>query len=82
MTDLELAKAFFERIQSKGFKLDFNKDAYGLRDNDESGPVVVELKNAEGESFVEFDFHSDGSFYRISGFTNGYWQDEVDWKKY
>lgn len=82
MTDLELATAFFERIQQKGFKLVFNKEAYGAYEPGEPHFMVIELLNAEGKSFTEFDFYPDGSFHRIAGFTSGYWQDEVDWNKY
>lgn len=85
MTDRELAIAFFDRLKERGFKLNFNYEAYSKSLEDypkEELPLVIELLNAEGESFCEFDFHADGKFYRIAGFTSGYWQDEVDWCKY
>lgn len=83
MTDLELATAFFKRIQKKGFNLEFNHHAYGLvEDLTEPHPVVIELASIENKSFCSFDFHADGSFYRISGYTAGYYQDEVDGNKY
>lgn len=82
MTDLELATAFFTRLRDRGFKVNFNEEAYGSKDENGPNPMVFELLNAEGESFCEFDFRSNGAFYRISGFTSGYWQDEVDWNKY
>ena len=66
VSDYELAKAFFDRISKQGFKVNT------LDDNGK----IIDL------GFCQIDFHNDGSFYRIAGFTNGYWQDEVDWKKY
>lgn len=77
MTDNELAKAFFDRLRKRGFKVKNNEDAY-----QNSKATSYELFNDSDEIFCQFDFHEDGSFYRISGFTDGYWQDEVDWKKY
>jgi len=77
ITDQQLADAFFKRLQERGFELKINRELY----SDENS-VVYQLLNAEKDTFCEFDFHADGSFYRIAGFTSGFWQDEVDWNKY
>ena len=79
--DVELARAFFTRLREKGFDVRENLGAYG----GVGGEVVFELYGdtaAKEGPFCEIDFHGDGSFYRIAGFTSGFWQDEVDWKKY
>lgn len=82
IADLELATEFFKRIESKGFKLIFNKEAYGYVEDGEPGFMSIELLNYRSEIFCSYDFYPDGSFYRISGYTDGGWSDEVDGKKY
>lgn len=66
-TDFELAKLFFTRLKERGFELE-------IHDQD------IVLNSSEGE-WATFDFKG-GKFYRIMGFTKGYWQDEIDWRKY
>jgi len=82
LTDAELAILFFSRLQAKGFKLNFNWEAYHTPCPDNPGNLSIELISSEKSSFCNFDFHFDGSFYRVAGFTSGFWQDEVDWNKY
>lgn len=81
MSDYELAKAFFDRIKSKGFNVverDYNGNA-PPREDDISR--VFAIYNADGDVCFEVDF-LNGDFYRCAGFTEGFWQDEIDWKKY
>lgn len=83
MSDLEAALDFFARLKAKGFRVEL-KDYSGWSEGDEEfnpSSVSFQLYSSEDTPFIEFDF-KDGKFYRISGFTSGYWQDEVDWKKY
>jgi len=81
MTDLELATEFFKRIQSKGFELKFDNDAYGVAEEGMPHFTCIDLYGMDGV-FVTFDFYPDGAFHRISGFTRGFYNDEVDGTKY
>lgn len=81
MSDYELAKAFFERLKSRGFVV-IEEDFGGNSPPSEDDVArTFEIKNAEGDTCFTFDFLG-GDFYRCSGFTSGFWQDEIDWKKY
>ena len=84
--DKQLARAFFDRLSSRGFKVIESKNEYGTPSEDDlkndTYNACFDLYNADDEVFCTFDFHADGNFYRISGFTRGYYQDEVDFKKY
>jgi hypothetical protein len=87
MTDFELAKAFFTRLKERGFHVELRDYSSRLESDPDFTPengVAFELFSSEGKPFCSFDFSGtgEGRFYRISGFTSGFWQDEVDWKKY
>jgi hypothetical protein len=82
MTDLELAKAFFDRLKSKGVGINYNCSAYGECEGEEPRHIVVEIASMNHKDCWQFDFYGDGSFYRMSGFCDSYWQDEIDGKKY
>ena len=77
LTDAELAEALFKRLKAHGFKVEEDLNAYAGCE-----AKCFELFSDRDEPFCNFDFHSDGQFYRIAGYTQGFWQDEVDWKKY
>lgn len=90
MTDYQVAKEFFDRIKSKGFAVRYEDfEGVDISDSDYNPDFgcSIELctgfehKNSTGE-FFSIDFHGDGSFYRISGYTDGFWADEVDCTKY
>jgi len=86
-TDLKLAKEFFKRLHEKG--LDVRIQDYSGRKADFDGNEDEEFDwNAMGFEVQgsygtchSYDF-LNGKFYRIMGFTEGNWQDEIDWKKY
>lgn len=81
MTDYDLAKAFFTVLAAKGFPV-IERDYGGYSPpREEDIARVFEIRNGNGEVCFEFDF-LDGDFYRCSGFAEGFWQDEIDWKKY
>lgn len=83
ITDLELAIKFFTAIKNKGFKLNFNSEAYGESIQGEPAFMSIEILDAYGISCCQFDFSPNGDFYRISAFnSDGGWNDEVDWNKY
>lgn len=82
MTDLELAKQFFDRLKERGVGIKYNTSAYGEGPGDEPTHVVIEIASMNHDDAWQFDFHADGSFYRMSGFCDSYWQDEIDGKKY
>ena len=77
MTDKELADAFFNRLKERGFEAKFDTSGY---DTGNPNTGSWELHGLDG-MFCEIDF-IDGEFFRISGFTHGHWQDEVDLRKY
>jgi hypothetical protein len=74
MTDLEAANEFFGRLARKGFPAVFVR----VEDDGPSWDIL----GPDGRAIACFDFHTDESFYRMSGLTSGFWQDEIDWKKY
>jgi hypothetical protein len=80
-SDYEVFKEFVERISAKGFKV-VERDYNG---HTPPSPHEIgrsfEFISSEEQSAFEVEF-LDGDFYRISGFTRGFWQDEIDWKKY
>ena len=73
MNDYDLARAFADRIASKGFGIEYWNDGHF---------IVISFLTNEAKSFMDMYFQPDGDFYCISGYTSGYWQDEVDWRKY
>lgn len=83
--DAEIGKEFYEMLKRNGYPCSL--EDYGGRNNedeefDENDSFSINILNDDNSTCFSIDFHSDGSFYRISGFSSGFWQDELDWKKY
>lgn len=78
MTDLELAMPFFKRLEQRGVKIVFDDEAYGIKGEH----MIIGVCDGSGEPAWEFDFHTDGSFYRLSGYCKDGNQDEIDYNKY
>ena len=72
-TDYQHGLAFIKRLINKGYHAEIWND--GTFD-------VISFLNDDEKHVMDIYFKPDGNFYCISGFTRGYWQDEIDWKKY
>lgn len=81
-TDLEIAEEFFAMLSRRGFPVSREVE----HPND---PCVTfnihgdpgEYPNGDPHTCMIFDF-IHGDFHRISGYTGGFWSDEIDGKKY
>jgi len=80
LSDQELGQAFFKRLSDKGFKIVVVDYDGNTPPDPESVGITIEIHGAYGRAF-EIDFLR-GDFYRISGYQDGSWADEIDWKKY
>lgn len=69
MTDVEIARKFFDMLKSKGVK---------VQETDDGGPgfkVIDSITNCET---LEFCFYEDGKYWRIMGYNSeGFYSDEV-----
>jgi hypothetical protein len=83
-TDEQIALDFIQLLQKKGFTIERRDYSGHLEDDPYFNPecgISYEFKGIGGDTVFSIDF-LDGSFYRISGWTQQGWFDEVDGVKY
>ncbi len=68
MSDLEIAKLFFDMLKRNGVRIE---------ETDDNGPGFKIIDKIQGDETIEVCFFDDGSYWRIMGYTERGYSDEI-----